>query len=189
MISSALEPFIVSVHMILALIIVSLLTYISLQTYYFDKKITAHENGYTSSIGNWAGLLLLFTFIEVILGTQLRQSFETASALFPLMSSMELVNTIGAIKFVHPLIGLILAAFAVYIAAVLLNKKYQPSYLIWQSAWCLLGLVLIQLVMGVFLMTAELEPVVQVMHLWTSSLMTGVVFIAYISLRQKGVQS
>ncbi len=185
-VSSELEPLIISVHMVIALMIVSLLIYISLQAYYYDIKLSAHENSYQAGIKTWAGILWLLAIIEVILGTQLRQAFESAAELNPLMSSSELLKIIGSIKFIHPLVGLFAALFMIYLISRLLSRKYQPSYLIWQCSWCLSGLLIIQIALGIIMMSAGLHAISQVMHLWTASLLSGVLFIIYFSLRQKG---
>ena len=90
-VSSILNPFIVSLHMILALFLVSVLSYTTIESYkiidtnkftnmYLSKKIS------TSLI-----LLWIFIVIEILLGTGIRTNIELIAIDNPLFSKGELL--------------------------------------------------------------------------------------------------
>ena len=105
-VSSILNPFIVSLHMILALFLVSVLSYTTIESYkiidtnkftnmYLSKKIS------TSLI-----LLWIFIVIEILLGTGIRTNIELIAIDNPLFSKGELLSSLNSYKYLHSILGL-----------------------------------------------------------------------------------
>lgn len=184
-ISSELEPIIVSAHLVIAFIIACLLLYVSQQAYYLINPNTEKESSYPEKTKTYVGILWIITIIQVIMGTQFRENIERAITKFPLFSESELLMQVGMIKVIHPLFGIVVAVLSYYISIMILGKSKNPSSLNRQSAWAILGLVVISLFLGLQMIAFGINPVAQVLHLWVSALMVGVVLISYTALGHK----
>lgn len=184
-VSSELEPIIVSVHMVIAFVIVSLLIYISQQAYYVENKNAPRDSVYPSGVRKWVGILWLLAISQVVLGTQFREAIERAVNVYPLITHAEMFGLIGAIKHFHPAFALVVLFVTVFVVWKLLRQSKQISSIVWQSAWCMLGLMGIEILLGTAMIFWDLQAVMQVMHLWLACLLAGVVFITLVDLRQK----
>jgi len=184
-VASELAPLVVSAHLVIALIIASLLIYVWLQAYHMDQVGEKATTEYPAGLRRWVGVLWVVAILQVILGTQVRQAFETAVKQFPLLFGSELISQIGVVKYLHPALGIITAVVALVVVRTLLQKSGSLSPLLWQSAWTIGWLVALQLSLGVFLILFGNPAVIQVLHLWIASLFIGVILISYTSLGMK----
>ena len=182
---SELAPFLVSVHLIIAFIIAALMIYISQQAYYLEYQDTEKDTVYPGWIKNGTRLLWLMIIVQVISGTQMREAIELKIAQFPLSSVSAIISQIGSIKYLHPLWGVAVAVLTWVIAYNILKKSSIPSYLTWQGAWTMTGLVLLQLVFGFVLVFLGMPDIVQALHLWIAGLMTGIVLMPLAALSHK----
>jgi len=177
-VSSGLKPIIVSAHMVIALIIAGLMIYISIQAYYLSK--TSTESEYAGGAGLHAGVLLGAALAQIVLGTQLREAIEITSSTFPLLSSAEVLMRSGVLTYIHASVGIIIFILALVTAHKLLSKS--PSPLVWQTAWTMSGLAILQVVFGIVLFLGGIPPVARVLHMWISALLFGVILISYFAL-------
>lgn len=184
-VASGLEPIIVSAHLVIAFIIASLLLYVSQQAYYQFNPDTERESSYPEKTRTFVGILWILSIIQVVLGTQFRENVERVIIKFPLSGESDLMMQVGMIKVIHPLLGIVVAVLSYYISIMILGKSKNPSSLNWQSAWAMLGLVVISLFIGLQMVAFGINPVAQVLHLWVSALMVGVVLISYTALGHK----
>lgn len=183
-VSSELEPIMVSAHLILALIIVSLLIYVSVRAYYELNPLAERDAAYAVPMTWGVAALWLLVLVQVILGTQIRESIEILAQSMPLLSDLGLLARVGAVKDIHTFLGIVIASLTWGIAIGLLRGSSNPSPVMWQAAWTMAGLVLLQVVFGVVLLMVGLPAVMQVLHLWLALLLSGVVLIAFAALRQ-----
>lgn len=184
-VASELEPLVVSVHMALALIIVSLLIYISQQAYYIERPDAESKSIFPRRMKRWVGLLWVLALIQVVIGTRFREAIEIISRNFPLLSEQALIGQAGAIKYFHPVAGIIIAIASLAVAYRLLFQSRNPSSLNWQCAWTMAGLAIIQLLIGAGMLWIGIPAVAQVLHLWVASLMIGIILISFTALGQK----
>lgn len=185
LVATHLKPIIVSTHLVIALIIVSLLIYVAQRTHYLQNPDTEKDSLYPSKAMAWIIVIWIFSIIQIILGTQLREAIELAIKQFPLLFDKALFDKIGAIKYVHPLFGLFTAIFIILITRRLLSSKRKPSPLVWQSSWTLAGLTVIQILLGALMVLIVLPQVAQVLHLWLSALMIGMILVMYTAIGHK----
>lgn len=183
-VSSGLEPFIVSAHMIIALIIVGLIIYISVQAYYGGRK---SEGGKYPGGARPLTIILLFVVLaQVVFGTQLREAIEKTSSEFPLISSTQILFNSGWILYLHAFIGIIVLTLAIVASYKLLSQS--PSPLVWQGGWTIAGLAILQIALGIILFLAGIPSVVRLLHMWVSTLFFGVVLVTFFSLgRERSV--
>jgi cytochrome c oxidase assembly protein subunit 15 len=178
-VASELKPWVVSAHMVVAFIIVSLLVYVTMQAYRLASPPDEAKTAYPAKIKFWLGLLWVLTVVQVLLGTQVREAVETVAAKMPLLSELEMLAEVGAMKYIHLVLGLLVAGTTLVIVRSLLSKKRMPSPLAWQGGWTMAGLVIIQLALGVLMYYVGLPAVMQVLHMWVASLLVGVILVTF----------
>jgi cytochrome c oxidase assembly protein subunit 15 len=180
-ISSRLEPIIVSAHMVIALIIAGLMIYISIQAYYRSGSITRGE--YPAITRRLAGILLIGAFLQIIIGTQLREAVETIFAEFPLISSGQVLLQSGWLFHLHAFIGIVVMILALFASHRMLVQS--PSSLVWQSGWTIAVLAILQVIFGTILFFVGIPPVARLLHMWISALLFGVILIAHFALSRE----
>lgn len=180
-VSSGLEPLIVSAHMVIALAIAGLMIYISINSYYSKREESQAE--YSKGAGMFASILLGVVLVQIVFGIQVREAIERGFAEFPLMSSIQALFHTGWILHVHVFIGIVVLVLAIFTSNKLLSKS--PSSLVWQSGWTISGLAILQLCLGAILYLAGIPAVARLLHMWVSALLFGVILIAHFSISRE----
>ena len=177
-VTSQLAPFIVSIHLVLALIIVGLLVYINRQAHYLEHPDTDMAMVFPSKSGAWMNALWLALIFEIILGTHLRsilvpEQGPTATA------SLGLPGPLVTIDFLHPLIGLIIALYTWLFGYSLLKRGQNLPGSIKKSAVAMMILMLVQIVAGVILIMTGAPGLIQILHLWIASFYIGILIFVH----------
>jgi cytochrome c oxidase assembly protein subunit 15 len=183
-VASQLEPIIVSVHLVIALIIVSLLIYVTQQAYYIENPEADKKAIYPGKIGLWMGLLWAVGIIQVILGTQVRSAFEILSAKFPLVTGINYPVPLSPINYFHAVLGIIIAATTWYAGIMILKGSQLLSTLVKDGVVGIMFLILAQLAIGFIMVMAGLPSLMQLFHLWIGSLFIGILFLLNIAFRR-----
>ena len=184
-VASELAPLLVSVHMVLALVIVSLLIYTGFQAHRLANETS--EKAPTGRRRGWLLGLWVLLLVQIVLGTQFREALEHAATVHPLLFDSDLVATLGAIKLIHPLFGILVALVIWIVALGVRRRRRETSPLLLQSVFTLGGLGLIQLALGVAMTWLGLRPVLQSLHMWISAIMAGIALIAWLAARERAV--
>jgi len=184
-VSSGLEPFLITVHMVLAFLIVSLLIYVSQQAYYLESPETEARSQYPPEakkliLGLWGVVI-----VQIILGTQVRSLIEVAADKFPLFSEGALLNAADPLSYLHGLLGVLVAGLTWYIGDRMLKRSQRPSPLVEYGAKIMMLLVAAQIAVGGILIGFHLPDLMQLYHLWIASLFTGVLLVLYSAVQRK----
>jgi cytochrome c oxidase assembly protein subunit 15 len=177
-VSSELEPFIVTVHMLLALIIVSLLIYATLRSYSADTE-AAPPNKFPTKLRSQVGLIWLLTIIQVIIGSQVREALETVAARYPRWTGDQWFGEVGVINDLHFILGIAVAALTVYVGLIVLRIGRPAPSAIKLTVWSLIGLVVLQAGSGIVLQVSSLPPLTDLFHLWMAGLSIGLQLVLY----------
>lgn len=184
-VASNLEPFIISIHMVLALVIVSLLIYISQQAYYLENPAMESQAGYPEKAPGWMGGLWAISLIQIVLGTQVRSAISRAAAQNPLLHETALLQTADPLNYIHGMLGVLLAGGTWFFADRIIKQSRNPSPIVSYGARILIVLVAAQIIIGATLIGFDLPDLMQLYHLWTASLYIGVLLLIFSALRQK----
>lgn len=179
-VSSILNPFIVSLHMILALFLVSVLSYTTIESYkiidtnkftnmYLSKKIS------TSLI-----LLWMFIVIEILLGTGIRTNIELIAIDNPLFSKGELLSSLNSYKYLHSILGFSLLFLSVYLCYLFKDDFLGLSK---QLVLFIFGMIMFQIFLGELMIFFELPQLTRLFHTWGSSWLVGIIIILYNTLQ------
>ena len=183
-VKTQLMPTTVSIHMLLALIIVSLLIYVTHSSYHLHSMMIGNKS---IPERKWLPYLWIIAIIQILLGTGIRSQVEIIWEQYPLLMVGEVLSRIGAINYVHTFLGILLTIGTVMIGQKIL-KSDKLSTISKHSIGLLFILIILQLLIGINLQVIGLPPFLQVFHLWIASIYVGVILVVYTDLKyQEGL--
>ena len=179
-VSSILNPFIVSLHMILALFLVSVLSYTTIESY---KIIDTNKftNMYLSKkISISLILLWIFIVIEILLGTGIRTNIELIAIDNPLFTKGELLSSLNSYKYLHSILGFSLLFLSIYLCYLFKDDFLGLSK---QLVLFIFGMIMFQIFLGELMIFFELPQLTRLFHTWGSSWLVGIIIILYNTLQ------
>ncbi|MFC1555877.1 heme A synthase [candidate division KSB1 bacterium] len=186
-VSQKLNPFAVSVHMGIALIIVSMLIYVTQKAYYLEFPEIEKNAVYPGKIMFMTGGLWILSVIQIVLGTRVRAGIEIETEIEPLAGIHEIIERVGSVENLHALLGIGLLFGTIHVGVSILKHSQNPSLIMRQGVWAMIVLVLAQLTGALVIVLTDLPAIMQLFHLWTASLYIGMVTVVMIAfLEGKG---
>ena len=184
-VSSVLNPFIVSLHMILALFLVSVLSYVTIESYKLinTQKFTGILLSKKISISLIA--LWIFIVIEILLGTGIRTNIELIAIDNPLLSKGELLESLNSYKYFHSILGFSLLFLSFYLCYLFKDDFLGLSK---QLVLFIFGMIIFQIFLGELMIFFELPQLTRLFHTWGSSWLVGIIIILYNTLQYEQSQ-
>jgi heme a synthase len=183
-VAANLKPLLVSLHLLIALIITSILIYLTQKSYYIENPESEKSPTYPRKVGVWIGILWIVGILQVILGTQVRSGFEILADKFPLLAKPGLISHAGPESYMHAILGLLVGVLTWFAGNTILRQSKEPSGLVREGIWAMMLLVLAQIGIGIVLFMAGLPSLMQLFHLWIASLYIGTVLVLYLAFRK-----
>lgn len=184
-VSTNLLPGTITIHMVFAMIIVTVLLYSTYQANYkmlhfqIDEKISRQL--YRLSVA-----LLVITIAQLILGTQVREAIDTVK-LIHLYERAEWLNQSGLIFLIHRSFSWLVLGMGVWIMSVIWKNKIEGK--IYKLATINLCMIILQIIVGVALEYLDLAAPLQVMHLVGVAFMICTQFLMILALDQNSTIS
>ena len=175
-VSSVLDPFLVSLHMILALILVSVLSYACIESYKGIHLEQFKDMEINRTLSNSLIVFWILIVIEILLGTGIRTNLEFVSIENPLLSKGELLNALDSYKYLHSILGFSLLFLSIYIYLKLRNYKL---YIVRFLGTFTLAMIIVQIFLGEMMIFFELPQLTRLFHTWGSSWLVGIIIILY----------
>jgi len=163
-----LAPWIVTVHLVAALIIVSLLIYATVNAF-FPARSTAPAGRERARLGRLAYALIALTLGQVALGTQVRGAIDQAAGTLP---RQNLVASVGFADMAHRNVALAVLAASIWLF-VRTRSRLGSSRSLVAAATAVVVLAILQVAAGVVLAYFALPRPIQVAHLSIASLLLG----------------
>ena len=178
-VSSLLNSFVVSLHMILALFLVSVLSYTTIESY----KLT-NSNQFTGihlsrSVSISLIALWILIIVEILLGTGIRTNIELIAIDNPLLSKGELLNALESYKYLHSVLGFSLLFLSAYLSYLFKDDFLGLSK---QLVYFIFVMILFQIFLGELMIFFELPQLTRLFHTWGSSWLVGIIIILYNTL-------
>ena len=177
-VSTNLLPEMVTVHMALALVIVALLIYAVIRSQRVGEEHTAagSEPRVAGLVaGLWAAALL--TFGQIMLGTQVREKVDLVASGASYLNRADWVAQLGATFHVHRSFSIALLLLNGYLAYQLYRLRNRRLR---QLATAVLGLLGVEVAVGIILAYFALPAAVQPIHLTVATLLFGAQFLTVI---------
>lgn len=180
-VSTNLLAWIVTVHMLVALLILA----ISIYTYFHARILRDQQilvNKPAGIVRLIAIITLLIMIIQITIGTEVREQIDAIASFMNNLNRSEWVSKVGFNFDIHK--NLALLVFAGVIAAFYLARREfisnQPQL---RYALYVLLLVFLQIIIGVALSYMALPPAAQAIHLTLASLMFGAQYYLVLLLK------
>ena len=184
LVHTVLNPITITLHLILALIIVLLLVYASQTSFYIEFPKSEEKSRYSSGLKIYFLFLLGILIIEIILGTEIRGGLEMIRKENPIIDSQFLLDMLGPFKYAHTIFGILIALISSYLWYHLSIKGKNPSALIKVTSTLIVFLVYGQIFLGEMLVFFDVIPLLQLFHLWFASLILGLVMMQFVAWKQ-----
>jgi cytochrome c oxidase assembly protein subunit 15 len=168
-VSSVLEPVVVTLHLFLALILVSILLFLTHRVYHLNKPRSARED----LPRRLTRILFAVTLVQTVFGTQIRSELEMLARNFPLLNDFERLARLGPANNWHIIIGLGITLLVIWIAIQIWLKLPGFRSLAGMMTGLIILLTLSQILIGILLLQNGLPAMLQVSHTWLASLMLG----------------
>lgn len=177
-----LAAWIVTVHMIVALVIVQMLLYVTVRAIGPDKPEGLSPRpsvGGDKPLGLSIGALIVVTLMQIAIGTQVRGGVD--AALDAGVARDAALATVGTLDFLHrdaafvTLLGAILLTFWLAVGPPKGGRHIHGGrhMTLVRWSWVVLGLAVVQVAVGVVMAYVSLLPAAQVVHLTLASLLLG----------------
>ncbi len=163
-----LAPWIVTAHMVVALVIVQLLLWATVESLVGPQAATAPSPS-LRRIGWAAWAVTALLLVQVGVGTQVRGAVDDA---LPSMPRAEVLAAVGALDTWHRELGAVVA-LAVVGLWMWTWLRHGPHAPLRHTASAALAAVVVQIAAGMVLAGFALPPPAQVTHLTVSSLLLG----------------
>ena len=161
-VAHGLAPWIVTAHLVVALIIVQLLV--------FATADSISRIDLRSMLRGWPVLaLIVLTLVQIGFGTQVRGAID--AALDAGVARNLALNSAGRLDFLHRDLAFAVLAGSAALCVWLLFRRAAPRLVRWSLA--VMALAVLQVALGVFMAYAALLPAAQVAHLTLASLLLG----------------
>jgi cytochrome c oxidase assembly protein subunit 15 len=182
-VSTNLLPFMVTIHMGLALVIAVLLINVVFAVASPVLSLTSIKKKRASL---FTFLLLGFSILQVLFGTRIRENVDVIA--MNLADRFSWVSQLGAIFLVHRFMAYFLCLIVLYLGFLLWSHIKDWDF-IGKCYMILLALVLTSLLTGIILSVEGFPPYLQPVHLLSANLLVGLEFLIFISLKRfKSVQ-
>lgn len=177
-VSTNLMPWIVTVHMLLALVILAILVY----TYNYAKQLHEQQTVIMSNIG-WLKILTLFSValstVQVVLGTEVREAIDAISKSMMYNDRGSWVSKVGDVFSYHRDVAILVLILNVVIYKIVKDKfNGKATALLVGNG---IAIVLItQIVTGVLLSNFALPPYAQALHILFSTALFTLQYYLYL---------
>ena len=178
-IASELKPILVSVHMGIAFLIVSLLIIATVRAYLMQNRGLGWQESPPRRIKTWLAVIGGMTLIQVAVGTRIRGGIEMTAEKYPLLSADQWLGMVRGYSDAHYFFGALLLIGSLIVVPRVLRLNTGNSPLISQTAWGMLIMIVIQLLVGLSMIFFDMPPIMQLVHLWVSSLFIGMTLTLY----------
>lgn len=178
-VSTHLKPFIITIHMVLAVLLLFGLIY--LRKYCFDLSrefLVEKADRKSLALTNWA---ISLGFIQMILGTQVRQQVDHLIRDTKMATAQTVIEQLNWVFYVHRSFSIIFIGMLVYLAFSLLKKTDRTAQLI---SLAILAISILTAGTGVALNYFGFPAFAQPPHLFMGILILGSLY--QLKLRLKG---
>lgn len=179
-VSTNLMPWVITVHMLLALVIVA----ISIYTYFLASTLRNKNiliNYPSIGLQLFGVVFVILTLVQVVYGTEVREVVDHLGDEGALRSTW--IEQLGASYDVHRVLAyLSLIMGAVYL--FLIKNRFNKHSLQSKYAWIMLSLLVVQMLSGVVLARFDVPAFAQTTHLVVASLFFGALFYLVLLMRR-----
>lgn len=185
---SGLESWMISAHLLLALLIVTLLLYATFVAHRLQEGGSGPVEPARRRLSIAAWGVAALTLLQVYLGTHVRGGIEEALAVTPDLARAEWLRAVASQDQAHRAMAALVGLAVVALALQVRTRFGTDRRLV---TWSTLGALLVaaQVVVGVVLGRMDLPPAAQVLHLSLASLLLGALVVVALTAARPAARS
>lgn len=170
---SGLSAGMITIHMMLAMIIVNTLLFASFRA--MNDKLSTHLKPKTKKVLMLvSGSILFVTLVQLVLGTQVREMIDVAKNVLDLPRE-QWIDTTDLLYIVHRSFSWVVVILS--IGLVYVNRKYNvPSRLV-KIGYGIFGLIILQMFLGLGMERLNIPGTLQLLHLVSVSVLICIEFL------------
>lgn len=173
-VSTNLLPWMITVHMLLALLLVAMLIYLVFKASHVRKgSISVHS---VSLLRLILILCLGTVLVQIVVGTQVREAIDEIALAFDFVNRENWIDELSFSFLFHRSFSILIVALHIWLAYVLFKSGIQDK-LIRNLLNALLVVLVLTIVFGVIMAYLAIPPFAQPIHLLLSALMFGIQFL------------
>jgi cytochrome c oxidase assembly protein subunit 15 len=178
-----LAPWIVTVHLVVAIVIALLLVYATMVAAYrrpalARSGVRSRDDGAPrSTFLAVVAVMMLVTLVQVALGTQVRGGID--DALDAGVAREAALSTVGAYDRAHRTMALAVMSMAL-VSMLVLWARHPGERVMARWTYAVVALAALQVVLGIVLAYVVLAPAAQVLHLTVASLLMGAQMVQWL---------
>ncbi len=178
-VSTELHPVMVTLHMVVAIVIVFILLYI-LARIYSDRLSTGNIQR-EKQMKAWILGLVGLSFLQIIIGTQVREALDIIIVQMGYATRSQWIEELGITFYIHrsfSIVVLLANAFLFY----RVHKAVSPTSSLYLLARWMLVIVGLEIVVGIVLAYLGVPAFAQPIHLTLAIILAGVQFVMWLTL-------
>lgn len=183
---SGLEPWMITTHMVVALVIVTLLLYATFHARLQRAGLPRSADPARRRLRHVVAVVIVLALVQVALGTNVRGSMEHAVDLDPTLPRSEWLSHVGAVDMVHRGFSQVLLIATVAIA-VWTRRRFADDPGLVRAADASAALVVFQMIVGAVLVYAHVPAAAQVLHLSAASVYLGMLTLLALQSQREPV--
>ncbi len=180
---SGLHEGVITLHMIMAMIIVGLLIYASFKAVAGDIRLHISPT-HRKPLLVATTLLLVFTMAQMVLGTQVREAIDIISRGEIYVPRGEWLAGVGLIDEIHRSFSWTVLIITFWMTWYITKQSIQ-GYFNKLNMW-IFGFIISQIIVGIVLAYAGMPASFQVLHLVGSAVLISLILLKLFSLREAG---
>ena len=172
-VATNLSKYMITFHMLIALVIMSLALYLLSKTNSFRLQ---------SDIGSDRKLVLilsLLSLVQILVGTQVRQEIDTVAVKYNDMMRDNWINELGSVYFIHRTLAIIVVGFNIWFTSRLL-KKIGSDNILGKLSLVIIGILVLEYIIGIVMSKFAIPPFAQPIHLLLATLLFGLQFYSWL---------
>ena len=162
---SVLQPFKISIHMLMALVIVAMMLHLLIRQN-LGKLVPLYRNDPTFKRIAYA--LLITVLIQIVVGTQLREEIDVVSKTLGESARNSWIGSVGWVKLLHRSFAWVPVALAGWLWFHSIRRRYQMN-----QPWFILAIILVEVVLGIVLYYLGMPKWAQPLHLVLATVLFG----------------
>lgn len=183
-VSSELAPIMVTLHMLLAIVIVFVLIYTMARS--FVGSVLIEEVREKTFINKWLVWTLILSLIQVLLGTQVREVMDEVMNKLGEAGRNQWVDNLGLKFYIHRSYSILLLGLHVGLI-FWLRKSIQQEGILYRLSVALLAMVIIEIATGIVLAYWSVPAFAQPIHLTLATIALGLQFVLLLLLNAEMV--
>ncbi|WPP51511.1 COX15/CtaA family protein [Catalinimonas niigatensis] len=169
-VSTNLLQWLITVHMLLALVIVALLTYLVVRVK--KESVLALITTYSTSASITLLLLIAMSVAQVVLGTQVRESVDLVAEQMNYESRESWIEQLGIVFYIHRSYSMLIVLVHIFLLYKVV-KHYGNQGNLMRNSLVLLIVVVLEILSGVVMAYFAIPRFAQPIHLLFASLVFG----------------